>query len=57
MYKGHSADILRVARELQVSHILEGSVRKAGHRVRITAQLVDGSSNAHIWAERYGPRP
>jgi len=53
MYKGHSADILRVARELQVSHILEGSVRKAGHRVRITAQLVDGSSNAHIWAERY----
>jgi adenylate cyclase len=53
MYKGTSADILKVARELQVSHILEGSVRKAGQRVRITAQLIDGSSNAHIWAERY----
>jgi adenylate cyclase len=53
MYKGHSVDILKVARELQVSHILEGSVRKAGQRVRITAQLIDGSSNAHIWAERY----
>jgi adenylate cyclase len=53
MYKGHSVDILKVARELQVSHILEGSVRKAGQRVRITAQLVDGSSNGHIWAERY----
>jgi adenylate cyclase len=53
MYKGHGVDILKVARELQVSHILEGSVRKAGQRVRITAQLIDGSSNAHIWAERY----
>ena len=53
MYKGTSADILKVARELQVSHILEGSVRKAGQRVRITAQLIDGRSNAHIWAERY----
>jgi adenylate cyclase len=53
MYKGTSADILKVARELQVSHILEGSVRKAGQRVRITAQLIDGCSNAHIWAERY----
>jgi adenylate cyclase len=53
MYKGHSVDILKVARELQVSHILEGSVRKAGRRVRITAQLVDGSSNGHVWAERY----
>jgi adenylate cyclase len=43
----------KVARELKVSHVLEGSVRKAGGRVRITAQLVDGSSNDSIWAERY----
>jgi adenylate cyclase len=43
----------KVARELNVSHVLEGSVRKAGGRVRITAQLVDGSSNDNLWAERY----
>ena len=43
----------KVARELKVDHVLEGSVRKAGGRVRITAQLVDGSSNDHLWAERY----
>jgi adenylate cyclase len=53
VYKGKHVDIPRVARELDVSHVLEGSVRKAGGRVRITAQLVDGSSNDHIWAERY----
>ena len=53
MYKGRGIDILKVARELQVSHVLEGSVRKAGGRVRITAQLVDASSNGHVWAERY----
>jgi adenylate cyclase len=52
-YKGRIVDIRTVARDLQVSHILEGSVRKAGGRVRITAQLVDGSSNGHVWAERY----
>jgi adenylate cyclase len=53
LYKGKIVDIRTVARDLQVSHILEGSVRKAGSRVRITAQLVDGSSNDHVWAERY----
>jgi adenylate cyclase len=53
LYKGKIVDIRTVARDLQVSHILEGSVRKAGNRVRITAQLVDGSSNDHVWAERY----
>jgi adenylate cyclase len=42
-----------VARELGVSHVLEGSVRKAGNRVRITAQLIDGAAGDHIWAERY----
>jgi|HubBroStandDraft_3_1064219.scaffolds.fasta_scaffold43239_1 adenylate cyclase len=53
MYKGKHVDILKLARELKVGHVLEGSVRKAGGRVRITAQLVDGSSNGHVWAERY----
>ncbi|MGB9332162.1 MAG: TIR domain-containing protein [Steroidobacteraceae bacterium] len=53
MYKGKHVDVLKLARELKVGHVLEGSVRKAGGRVRITAQLVDGSSNDHVWAERY----
>jgi adenylate cyclase len=53
MYKGTKVDVPKVARELKVSHVLEGSVRKAGGRVRITAQLVDGATNDSIWAERY----
>ena len=53
MFKGKPVDVPKVARELKVSHVLEGSVRKAGGRVRITAQLVDGASNDHVWAERY----
>jgi adenylate cyclase len=53
MFKGKQVEVPRVARELNVSHVLEGSVRKAGGRVRITAQLVDGSSNDNLWAERY----
>jgi adenylate cyclase len=53
VFKGKHVDVAKVARELKVSHVLEGSVRKAGGRVRITAQLVDGSSNDHVWAERY----
>jgi adenylate cyclase len=53
VFKGKHVDIPKVARELKVDHVLEGSVRKAGDRVRITAQLVNGSSNDHIWAERY----
>ena len=53
MYKGKNVDVMKVARELKVGHVLEGSVRKAGGRVRITAQLVDGSTNDHVWAERY----
>ena len=53
LFKGKSVDVPKVARELHVSHVLEGSVRKAGGRVRITAQLVDGASNDHVWAERY----
>ena len=53
MYKGKHVDVPKLARDLNVGHVLEGSVRKAGGRVRITAQLVDGSSNEHVWAERY----
>ncbi len=52
-FKGKNVDVLQVARQLKVSHVLEGSVRKAGGRVRITAQLIDGAHNDHIWAERY----
>ena len=53
VFKGRHVDVPKVARELKVDHVLEGSVRKAGGRVRITAQLVNGSSNDHVWAERY----
>ena len=53
MYKGKNVDLPKVARELKVSHVLEGSVRKSGGRVRITAQLIDGATNDHVWAERY----
>jgi adenylate cyclase len=52
-YKGVSVDVPEVARALQVSYILEGSVRKAGGRVRITAQLIAASTDEHVWAERY----
>src|SRR5579863_7381219 len=53
MYKGKHVDVAKLARELKVGYVLEGSVRKAGGRVRITAQLVDGTTNDHVWAERY----
>lgn len=52
-YKGKAIDIKTVARELGVQYVIEGSVRKAGNRVRITAQLIDAVSGRHIWAERY----
>ena len=52
-YKGKSPDIRAVARELGVAYVLEGSVRKAGNRVRVTAQLIDGASGNHVWAQRY----
>ena len=52
-FKGRSVNVCDVARELGVSHVLEGSVRKAGSRVRITAQLIDGSTGDHVWADRY----
>ena len=53
VYKGRHVEVPKVARELNVTHVLEGSVRKAGGRVRITAQLVETASNDHLWAERY----
>ena len=52
-YKGKPVHLQEVSRELGVRYVLEGSVRKAGNRVRITAQLIDGSSGGHVWAERY----
>jgi adenylate cyclase len=52
-FKGQSVDVEEVARKLGVSHVLEGSVRKAGGRVRINAQLIDGATGEHVWAERY----
>jgi adenylate cyclase len=52
-YKGKSVDMRQVGRELGVRYILEGSVRKAGNRVRITAQLIDTGGGQHVWAERY----
>jgi len=52
-YKGRNPDIRTVGRELGVASVLEGSVRRAGNRVRITAQLIDAGTGAHLWAERY----
>jgi adenylate cyclase len=55
-YKGRSPDIRQVGRELGVRYVLEGSVRKAGNRVRITGQLIEAASNTHLWADRFeGP--
>jgi adenylate cyclase len=52
-YRGRAVDIRQVGRELGARHILAGSVRKAGTRVRVTAQLIDGSVGSHVWAENY----
>jgi TolB-like protein len=52
-YKGKAIDVKQVAQELGVRYVLEGSVRKAGNRVRITGQLIDTTTGAHIWAERF----
>ncbi len=52
-YKGKPVDVRQVGKELGVRYVLEGSVRKAGNRVRITSQLIDASSGHHVWAERY----
>ena len=52
-YKGKSVDVRQVGRELGVRYVLEGGVRKAGNRLRITAQLVEAESGAHLWADKY----
>jgi TolB-like protein/Flp pilus assembly protein TadD len=52
-YKGKSPDLRQVGRELGVRYVLEGSVRKAGNRVRITGQLIDATTGAHMWADRF----
>ena len=52
-YRDKAADVRRVARELGVQYVVEGSIRKAGHNIRITAQLIDANSGNHLWAERY----
>jgi adenylate cyclase len=52
-YKGQTVDVKQVGRELGVRYVLEGSVRKAGNRVRITGQLIDAATGAHLWADRF----
>ena len=52
-YKGRAVNVKQVARELGVRYVVEGSVRRSGSRVRVTAQLIDAETGNHIWAERY----
>lgn len=52
-FKGQSVDVSAIAHKLNISHVLEGSVRKAGNRVRVTAQLIDGATGGHVWADRW----
>ena len=52
-YKGEAVDVKRVGQELGVRYVLEGSVRRAGERVRVNAQLIDAGSGRHVWAERF----
>jgi adenylate cyclase len=52
-YKGKAVDVKKIARELSVHYLIEGSVRKAGNRVRVTVQLIDAEADRHIWADRY----
>src|SRR5207248_5932024 len=55
-YKGRAVDVKQVGREIGVRYVLEGSVRKAGTRVRITGQLIDAETGTHLWADRFdGP--
>ena len=53
LYKGKAVDVRQVSRDLGVRHVLEGSVQKQGDRVRVTAQLIDATTGAHLWAEHY----
>jgi adenylate cyclase len=56
-YKGKSPDLRQVGRDLGVRYVLEGSVRRAGNRLRITAQLIDAQTGAHVWADRFDGSP
>ena len=53
VYKGKAVDIRQVGRELGVRYVLEGGVRKAGNRLRITAQLIEAETGSHLWADRF----
>src|SRR5260370_4897408 len=52
-YKSRTVDVKQISRELGVRYVLEGSVRKAGNRLRITGQLIDATTGAHLWADRF----
>ena len=52
-YKGEKVDVRRVAQDLGVRYVLEGSVRRSGDRIRVTAQLIDGTTGGHVWSDRY----
>jgi adenylate cyclase len=52
-YKGRALDVKQIGRELGVRYVFEGSLRKAGNRIRVTAQLVEAETGRHVWAERY----
>ncbi len=56
-YKGRAVDVTQVAKELGVQYVLEGSVRKAGNRIRVTAQLIEAATGSHIWADRFDGTP
>jgi adenylate cyclase len=53
MFRGKAVSITEIGRQLGVLHVLEGSVRRAGERLRITAQLIEAATGAHIWADRF----
>ena len=52
-YKGQAVDVMKLGRELNVRYVLEGSVRRVGDDLRVTAQLIDAETGAHIWADRF----
>ena len=52
-YKGQAIDVKQVGREMGVRYVVEDAVRKAGQRVRITAQLIDATNGSHLWADRF----
>ena len=52
-YKGRNVDVRQVGRELNVRYVLEGSIQRSNHTIRITAQLIDAVTGAHLWAERF----